>query len=112
MEYPLRPPLFNLSLFITQDENSSGARGSGSASCEIDGIEWYNELRAMEAEVSGLTPAGSLVILIFRDRTCDQDSVFFFFPCISGEPSYLKDATLGLRKQYLGSPSILPSYAV
>ncbi|KAJ8628756.1 hypothetical protein MRB53_022079 [Persea americana] len=52
MEYPLRPPLFNLSLFITPGENSSDARGCDSASSEMDGFEWYNELRAMEAEVN------------------------------------------------------------
>lgn len=59
MEYPLRPPLFNLSLFITPGENSSDARGGDSTSSGMDGFEWYNELRAMEAEVSGLTPAVS-----------------------------------------------------
>ncbi|KAK7310850.1 hypothetical protein RJT34_08611 [Clitoria ternatea] len=39
MEYPLRPPLFVLSL---PGENHD----------ESDGLEWYNELRAMEAEVN------------------------------------------------------------
>lgn len=42
MEYPLRPPLFALSLYTTTGENNS----------EGDGSEWHNELRAMEAEVN------------------------------------------------------------
>ncbi|KAK4428977.1 THO complex subunitB [Sesamum alatum] len=42
-EYPLRPPHFGLSLYSSlQGENYSEANGSG----------WYNELRAMEAEVN------------------------------------------------------------
>lgn len=40
MEYPLRPPLFSLSLCSA----SSGGNGK-------DIFEWYNELRYMEAEV-------------------------------------------------------------
>ena len=43
MEYPLRPPHFVLGL----DTISSGGSNS-----ESDGSEWYNELRAIEAEVS------------------------------------------------------------
>ena len=43
MEYPLRPPHFVLGLYTT----SSGGNNS-----ESDGSEWYNELRAIEAEVS------------------------------------------------------------
>lgn len=35
MEYPLRPPLFNLSIFPE----------------DFHGSKWQNELRAMEAEV-------------------------------------------------------------
>ncbi|KAF1893250.1 hypothetical protein Lal_00001698 [Lupinus albus] len=43
MEYPLRPPLFALGLCcISSGENHKGK----------DGLEWYNELRAMEAEVN------------------------------------------------------------
>ncbi|CAL5204678.1 unnamed protein product [Lathyrus oleraceus] len=43
MEYPLRPPLFALSLCrIPVGENHF----------KNDGLEWYNELRAMEAEVN------------------------------------------------------------
>ncbi|KAL2504238.1 THO complex subunit 5B [Abeliophyllum distichum] len=42
MEYPLRPPYFRLSLYTSRGENYS----------EADGSEWYNELRAMEAEVN------------------------------------------------------------
>ncbi|KAL0360837.1 UNVERIFIED_CONTAM: THO complex subunitB [Sesamum radiatum] len=42
-EYPLRPPHFGLSLYSSlQGENYSESNGSG----------WYNELRAMEAEVN------------------------------------------------------------
>ncbi|KAK4481513.1 hypothetical protein RD792_012414 [Penstemon davidsonii] len=42
-EYPLRPPLFRLTVNSSiQGENYSEANGS----------EWYNELRAMEAEVN------------------------------------------------------------
>ncbi|KAJ4841539.1 THO complex subunit 5B [Turnera subulata] len=41
MEYPLRPPLFDLNLYIS-GENHEVRNGS----------EWYNELRAMEAEVN------------------------------------------------------------
>ncbi|KAL6954950.1 hypothetical protein U1Q18_044272, partial [Sarracenia purpurea var. burkii] len=43
MEYPLRPPYFALSL-------STGLPGENLS--EGDGSEWYNELRAMEAEVN------------------------------------------------------------
>lgn len=43
MEYPLRPSLFALSLRYIP---------SGGNHFENDGLEWYNELRAMEAEVS------------------------------------------------------------
>lgn len=42
MEYPLRPPHFRLSLYVSHGENYS----------EVDGAERYNELRAMEAEVN------------------------------------------------------------
>ncbi|CAK9135320.1 unnamed protein product [Ilex paraguariensis] len=43
VEYPLRPPLFALSLnTASHGENNS----------ETDGSKWYNELRAMEAEVN------------------------------------------------------------
>ncbi|KAK9271227.1 hypothetical protein L1049_026817 [Liquidambar formosana] len=43
MEYPLRPPLFSVSLDTTSPEENYS---------ESDGSEWYNELRAMEAEVN------------------------------------------------------------
>lgn len=43
MEYPLRPPLFALSFC---------GRPSGEYHIENDGLEWYNELRAIEAEVN------------------------------------------------------------
>ncbi|KAJ1397384.1 THO complex, subunit 5 [Sesbania bispinosa] len=43
MEYPLRPPLFALSLHCIP---------SGENHYENDGLDWYNELRAMEAEVN------------------------------------------------------------
>ncbi|MED6218735.1 hypothetical protein PIB30_029183 [Stylosanthes scabra] len=43
MEYPLRPPLFVLSLRF---------RSTGENHYQNDGLEWYNELRAMEAEVN------------------------------------------------------------
>ncbi|XP_028783942.1 THO complex subunit 5A [Neltuma alba] len=43
MEYPLRPPLFALTLSL----GSSGKRHQ-----DKDGLDWYNELRAMEAEVN------------------------------------------------------------
>lgn len=43
MEYPLRPPLFSLSLTV---------ESLGANQLEADDSEWYNELRAMEAEVS------------------------------------------------------------
>ncbi|KAK7351642.1 hypothetical protein VNO77_11235 [Canavalia gladiata] len=43
MEYPLRPPLFSLTLrHISSGENHD----------ENGGLVWYNELRAMEAEVN------------------------------------------------------------
>lgn len=41
MEYPLRPPLFALSIFTS----------SGEDTYDDDGSEWHNELRAIEAEV-------------------------------------------------------------
>ncbi|KAL3514529.1 hypothetical protein ACH5RR_027246 [Cinchona calisaya] len=43
MEYPLRPPLFALRLYCKLHEANY---------CEVDSSEWYNELRAMEAEVN------------------------------------------------------------
>lgn len=43
MEYPLRPPLFTLSLCTNSD---------GEKSSERAGFEWFNELRSMEAEVN------------------------------------------------------------
>jgi THO complex subunit 5 len=43
MEYPLRPPHFALTLYY---------KPSGENHFENDGLEWYNELRAIEAEVS------------------------------------------------------------
>ncbi|KAL1309590.1 hypothetical protein HN51_052284 [Arachis hypogaea] len=43
MEYPLRPPLFALSLRCLS---------TGGDHYQNDGLEWYNELRAMEAEVN------------------------------------------------------------
>ncbi|KAL3734840.1 hypothetical protein ACJRO7_024077 [Eucalyptus globulus] len=43
MEYPLRPPLFSLSLYPDL---------SGGNHCKIDDVGWTNELRAMEAEVN------------------------------------------------------------
>lgn len=42
MEYPVRPPLFALNLCTVFGENHYGD----------DDSEWYNELRAIEAEVS------------------------------------------------------------
>lgn len=42
MEYPLRPPLVAISLYTVSPVESDS---------EIEGLEWYNELRAMEAEV-------------------------------------------------------------
>lgn len=54
MEYPLRPPLFSLSL------HASSSSGNGNGANESD---HYNELRAMEAEVS-VKP-----ILIFYSMT-------------------------------------------
>ncbi|KAJ0024237.1 hypothetical protein Pint_08767 [Pistacia integerrima] len=42
MEYPLRPPLFALSLDTILGEDQS----------DSDGHEWFNELRAMEGEVN------------------------------------------------------------
>ncbi|GMH04032.1 hypothetical protein Nepgr_005871 [Nepenthes gracilis] len=43
IEYPLRPPLFLVSRLF---------QSSGEAISEIAGPDWYNELRAMEAEVN------------------------------------------------------------
>lgn len=42
MEYPLRPPLFTLNLFRA---------ASAETESEVEANEWFNELRAMEAEV-------------------------------------------------------------
>ncbi|XP_058097167.1 THO complex subunit 5A [Magnolia sinica] len=53
MEYPLRPPLFTLRLStVISGETSFDAAGGDSGSCEKDSFGWYNELRAMEAEVN------------------------------------------------------------
>lgn len=56
MEYPLRPPLFALSLYTTS---------SGENNAESDGSQWYNELRAMEAEVN---------LHIFKMLPLDQEN--------------------------------------
>uniref|UniRef100_A0A1D1XZS6 THO complex subunit 5 n=2 Tax=Anthurium amnicola TaxID=1678845 RepID=A0A1D1XZS6_9ARAE len=45
MEHPLRPPLFSLSLVTDLPEGDSLPE-------ENDGAKWFNELRAMEAEVN------------------------------------------------------------
>ncbi|XP_062076871.1 THO complex subunit 5B [Humulus lupulus] len=42
VEYPLRPPFFSLRIYTSFEENPY----------EDDGSEWYNELRAIEAEVN------------------------------------------------------------
>ncbi|KAF4375451.1 hypothetical protein F8388_024110 [Cannabis sativa] len=42
VEYPLRPPFFSLNIYTSFEENPY----------EDDGSEWYNELRAIEAEVN------------------------------------------------------------
>ncbi|MCD7461538.1 THO complex subunit 5B [Datura stramonium] len=42
-EYPLRPPLFTLSLYEAIQAESY---------CKVDSSVWYNELRSMEAEVN------------------------------------------------------------
>ncbi|XP_055833705.1 THO complex subunit 5A-like [Solanum dulcamara] len=42
-EYPLRPPLFTLSLYEAIQPESY---------CKVDSSVWYNELRSMEAEVN------------------------------------------------------------
>lgn len=42
MEYPLRPPVFTLNLYTMNSEENCE---------ESDDSDWYNELRAMEAEV-------------------------------------------------------------
>lgn len=54
MEYPLRPPLFALSIYFPRGQNSSGNDGSDS--------DWFNELRAMEAEVSSLKKVTPYII--------------------------------------------------
>ncbi|XP_054799586.1 THO complex subunit 5A [Prosopis cineraria] len=43
MEYPVRPPLFALTICLVS---------SGNKHQENDDLDWYNELRAMEAEVN------------------------------------------------------------
>lgn len=43
MEYPVRPPLFSLNLLSQSSDGKSSS---------FDQNEWYNELRAMEAEVN------------------------------------------------------------
>lgn len=52
MEYPLRPPLFTLTLSTT-------SIGGASHTDTVDS-DWYNELRAMEAEV------GSSIFMVPR----------------------------------------------
>ncbi|XP_031119126.1 THO complex subunit 5B-like [Ipomoea triloba] len=56
MEYPLRPPLLRLRLYASHHEESY---------CEVDYSEWYNELRAMEAEVN---------VHIMKTITPDQEN--------------------------------------
>ncbi|XP_077212979.1 THO complex, subunit 5 [Tasmannia lanceolata] len=53
MEYPLRPPLFTLSLSTTiPGDISSNEAQDESLPCGKNGVKWCNELRAMEAEVN------------------------------------------------------------
>ncbi|KAL5982479.1 hypothetical protein ACLOJK_016551 [Asimina triloba] len=52
MEYPLRPPLFTLSLSATVPGEPSDTAQGDSVSHEKDGFEWYNELRSMETEIN------------------------------------------------------------
>lgn len=47
MEYPLRPPLFSLNLVTGVTDPAEG----DFLLDENDGAKWFNELRAMEAEV-------------------------------------------------------------
>jgi hypothetical protein len=58
MEYPLRPPIFALGLSSDNlkpslpDTKAGILDLSGAAVLENSSFEWYNELRAMEAEVN------------------------------------------------------------
>lgn len=45
MEYPLRPPFFSLNLFRAANLETE-------SETETEANEWFNELRAMEGEVS------------------------------------------------------------
>lgn len=60
MEYPLRPPLFQLrllsdSLKPSLPETRVGVLNASDATItKASGFEWYNELRTMEAEVMRL----------------------------------------------------------
>ncbi|RVW40517.1 THO complex subunit 5B [Vitis vinifera] len=58
MEYPLRPPLFAISLYTVSPVESDS---------EIEGSEWYNELRAMEAEIN---------LHILRMLPLDQEKLY------------------------------------
>ncbi|KAJ8763237.1 hypothetical protein K2173_026138 [Erythroxylum novogranatense] len=76
MEYPLRPPLFSLSLYTSgenQDENDSSA-------C-------YNELRAMEAEVNlhilKMVPSDQKNYILAHQVRC----LALLFDCFMDEPS-------------------------
>eukprot|EP01018_Ginkgo_biloba_P030082 Gb_36955 [translate_table: standard] len=70
MEYPLRPPLFALHLLSDEirpplPEATEGVLDiSDAVSLETSGADWYNELRAMEAEVFNVLH----LVIILRTR--------------------------------------------
>ncbi|XP_052202749.1 THO complex subunit 5A [Diospyros lotus] len=88
MEYPLRPPYFELSLCSTlPGENHS----------EGDSSEWYNELLAMEAEVNvhalKLIPLGQQN-LVLAHQVCCLAMLFDFYMSEGGPSSEKRKTTI------------------
>ncbi|XP_057974037.1 THO complex subunit 5A isoform X2 [Malania oleifera] len=101
MEYPLRPPLFALKLaaFSSVESNSDG-----------DDSKWYNELRAMEAEVNlhilKMLPADQEKYILAHQVCCLAMLFDFYMDDASSPPENRKSTSVvdvGLCKPVGGS---------
>lgn len=127
LEYPLRPPQFELSLY-----NSFPGKNYSEAICS----EFFNELSAMEAEVSIELDWSLQQLSIVILKCINEDLAYFMFMCVfpipnmvvcillgiicssylvhmlfAGQCSPYKDDTFQSRKSSSRSPSALPCNA-